>query len=124
LTLGVFGSALFERSTCSRSHGGSGFRAPGLRRCGSTADRAGGGAAPPRIEPAAVAPSGGGGGVGAAPRRIEVAAAAASASRCAPPRVEAAAAGRAPSVLLPSPTPPKTGTVVHIIATSNGFFGS
>uniref|UniRef100_A0A0E0P383 Uncharacterized protein n=1 Tax=Oryza rufipogon TaxID=4529 RepID=A0A0E0P383_ORYRU len=67
-----------------------------------------GGAAPRRIEPAAVAPSGGGSGVGAAPPRIEVAAAAASASRCAPPRVEAAAAGRAPSVLLPSPTPPKT----------------
>nr|XP_025879315.1 uncharacterized protein LOC112937996 isoform X3 [Oryza sativa Japonica Group]BAD21779.1 hypothetical protein [Oryza sativa Japonica Group]BAD22476.1 hypothetical protein [Oryza sativa Japonica Group] len=42
LILGVFGSALFERSACSRSHGVGGFRAPGLRRCGSTADRAGG----------------------------------------------------------------------------------
>ncbi|XP_052136120.1 uncharacterized protein LOC127754582 [Oryza glaberrima] len=43
LTLGVFGSALFERSACSRSHGGGGFRAPGLRRCGSTADGGTGG---------------------------------------------------------------------------------
>jgi hypothetical protein len=38
----------------------------------------------------------------------EAAAVTASTSRCAPPRFEAAAAGRAPSVLLPSPTPPKT----------------
>uniref|UniRef100_A0A0D3F572 Uncharacterized protein n=1 Tax=Oryza barthii TaxID=65489 RepID=A0A0D3F572_9ORYZ len=43
LTLRVFGSALFKRSACSRSHGGGGFRAPGLRRCGSTADQASGG---------------------------------------------------------------------------------
>uniref|UniRef100_A0A0E0CPH1 Uncharacterized protein n=1 Tax=Oryza meridionalis TaxID=40149 RepID=A0A0E0CPH1_9ORYZ len=71
------------------------------------------GAAPPRIEPAAE--------VAARlhrgsrrrrwlPAEAEAAAVAvaASASWRAPPRVEAAAAGRAPSVLLPSPTPPKT----------------